>query len=217
MSQLIVARGQSPEVVASIHNYLADGGGENAALIDTLGDYSGRVWMANNGSETLSQIAPGNGSAHAIRCQTSGDDWEDGPLIGNIDNTFGGLALPSAFYQFGIDLKSPDGPIPCTLQIVSQEEQGVYGGQEQFNLTVTTSWQRFIIGIGVLNTARLLVNIYLQQFAYDPVPETVPSVKFDMDNAMLTEGDATTFRDGASSGWAWAGTANASFSSGPQP
>lgn len=200
MSQLIVARGESP---AAMHNYLNDGSAENLAQIDVAQAFpSNLTFYVNNGNETIAQVAPGNGSAHAVEVVTGGASTSDGLFIGDATNA----PLPAGAYVLGFDVKTPDGPVTLRVRTVVQDGFAF----SQFDFNATDEWQRVIVGIvtDVDGAIKALVR-----------GSVVPAVstRIWVDNAMLTEGNPGVFADGASAGWSWSGAAHASASHGPQP
>lgn len=185
---------------ATIHNYLLDGSGENAAQIDNGQDFeSNLTFYDRNANETIQQVAPGNGSAHAVEVVTGGSNQSDGLVINNTD-----VDSPIGLYFIGFDVKTPDGPTSLTILFASPTDQ------TQATVSATTSWQRVTLGL-YLNQPGFMRCFLSQNNA------TASPTRIWVDNAMLTEGSAATFADGDSDGWAWSGTPHASVSSGPQP
>lgn len=204
MTQLIVARGESPDVTPTIHNYFLDGSAENAAQIDDGSSFASNLtYYVNNANETIAQVAPGNGSAHAVEVVTGGINSTDGVVIGDSTNA----PLDPGAYLVGFDLATPDGATDIKVTIATPTDSALKA------VSATATWQRVTVGIYVNEAAP--VRVYVSQDV--PFGDDPSATRIRVDNAMLTEGDPTTFADGASDGWAWSGTAHASVSSGPQP
>lgn len=204
--------------MAVIHNYLLDGGAENVDVVDDGSYAPAMAWYKNWGNEALSLVIPGNASAHALSCVTTGASWYEGPSWGALYNA-GFDKVPAGTYQIAVDARSPDGPLSCLLQVSATDR--VNGAPTDRGSVVTpvvvgTGWSRIATELTTTGVGWVNINLMLDPTAYSGEPSPLV-ITFVLDNAMMTEGDATIFADGDSPGWSWAGTAHASASSGEQP
>lgn len=194
-----------------VHNYFPDGSADNADLIDDGSYASGKFWFKNMGGETITQVdeTAFRANGHAIQCVTSGSDWEDGLVAGDVMSTLD--PLPAGHYWFGCHLRVASGAVWGILKAAPQGN-----GIAARAVRLTSNWQRFTLPVVVDGSARPNLSISLDQDEYPDEPTPLVAT-IQCCNVMLSDGRVDFFADGDSDGWAWTGTPHASASYGPQP
>lgn len=190
----------------TIHNYFPDGAIGDAALIDTENSYAdGFIFVAGDGTEVLAR------DGAAVKMTTSGSGWTESLIINDGGDTFGLRTMPPGHYQIGITIDSDT----SYWLVLSPHGPPAYGTPIRV-FPKGISHPRYVIPIILEEEGPIGLDIYWDPRLHPGVTD-LPATNIHVSQIMFTDGDASLFRDGASSGWSWDGTAHASASHGSQP